>query len=374
MPGAIAFGAVIVLEVCSLSVGVVIVVGVLLSAIRTVAVPRGEQTILTRATTAATLFVFRFVGACTSDPDRRDQVVSRGGPISLVMLPVTWAIGVIVGYVPIYWALGVDDLGAAVELSGSSLTTLGFRSADGLGLSFVAISEALLGLGLVALLLSFLPTIYTHFAEREELVNHLESRAGLPPTPEQLFIRLHRIGWMGSLDDTFASFERWFARLGESHSTFPTLVFFRSSRLGHSWIDTARCVLDSAALAASTLRDVERYQAALCIRAGYLALRRLADYYGLAYDPEPRPDGPISVSRAHFDETIANLAAAGVPLKDDLDQCWADFAGWRVNYDDVLTELERLVALPSSPRAVVHEVRPLLGPGRGPHGPAGHGG
>jgi hypothetical protein len=288
------------------------------------------------------------------------------------MLPVTWAVGVIVGYVPIYWAFGVDDVAEAIELSGSSLTTLGFRSADGLGLVLVAISEALLGLGLVAMLLSFLPTIYTHFAEREELVNHLESRAGLPPTPDQLFIRLHRIGWMGSLDDTFASFERWFARLGESHSTFPTLVFFRSSRMGHSWIDTARCVLDSAALTASTLRDVEGYQAALCIRSGYLSLRRLADYYGLDYDPEPRPDGPISVSRADFDATVARLSDEGVSVKEDLDRCWTDFAGWRVNYDEVLTALERMVALPTSPRAVVHEVRPWLGPGgRGAHGPPG---
>jgi hypothetical protein len=40
------------------------------------------------------------------------------------------------------------------------------------------------------------------------------------------------------------------------------------------------------------------------------------------------------------------LEGAGVPIKSDRDQAWRDFAGWRVNYDDVLLGLALLTAAP----------------------------
>jgi hypothetical protein len=42
--------------------------------------------------------------------------------------------------------------------------------------------------------------------------------------------------------------------------------------------------------------DLERpVQAQLCIQAGYIALRKISDFFGIPYDPDPRwPDQPIS--------------------------------------------------------------------------------
>ncbi len=52
------------------------------------------------------------------------------------------------------------------------------------------------------------------------------------------------------------------------------------------------------------------------------------------------------------------LVEAGLPVKQDLDQAWRDFAGWRVNYDETLL---RICAARIGPgRAVV------VGPGRAP--------
>ena len=82
------------------------------------------------------------------------------------------------------------------------------------------------------------------------------------------------------------------------------------------------------------------------LRTGFLALRRIADYFGIAYDPDPRPDDPITVSRREFDLLCVELEAAAVPLKPDRDQAWRDFAGWRVNYDEVLVALCALTMAP----------------------------
>jgi hypothetical protein len=43
------------------------------------------------------------------------------------------------------------------------------------------------------------------------------------------------------------------------------------------------------------------------------------------------------------------LKAAGVRLKGDREQAWRDFAGWRVNYDQVLLALARLTMAPDAP-------------------------
>jgi hypothetical protein len=121
-------------------------------------------------------------------------------------------------------------------------------------------------------------------------------------------------------------------------------------------------VLDGAALVLSSVdipRDVE---AEFCIRAGYLCLRGIADYFQIPYDPDPRPDDPISIRRDEWETLISDLEASGVALKPDRDQAWRDFAGWRVNYDTVLLALARLTEAPpavwSSDRAGGERIRP----------------
>ncbi len=97
--------------------------------------------------------------------------------------------------------------------------------------------------------------------------------------------------------------------------------------------------------------------AMLCIRAGYIRLRRIATFFGIPSDPSPKADDPISVTRDEFDEAYDRLAAAGVPMKPDRDQAWRDFVGWRVNYDAVLLTLAALVMAPYAPWSSDRSIR-----------------
>ena len=176
-----------------------------------------------------------------------DRIMSRFAPFALMTLPLVWIAVVLAGFMPIYWALGVDWPRDAFEESGSSLLTLGPRpiATDQSSLHFV---EATLGLGLVALLISFLPTMYQLFSRREVLVSQLDVRAGTPPTPVALFRRAERIGWIEELDGFWVDWERWFTEVEESHTSYLALSFFRSPHHGRSWITASGAVLDSAAL------------------------------------------------------------------------------------------------------------------------------
>lgn len=327
--------------------GAVFVLWVLASALKTVVVPRAYASALTRAH----FLVLRRVADLFARPrhtfERRDTVLALYAPVALITLPGLWVVLVIGGFTAIFWGTGIDPLGEAFVTSGSSLLTLGFVRPDGVGRVALAFVEAGIGLGLVSLMISYLPTIYGAFSRREALVGMLEVRAGLPPSTTELLVRYHRIGWIERIeDDLFSRWEEWFIDIEESHTSQSSLVFFRSPHPERSWITAAGCVLDTAAIVTSTLDRPADARGPVTLRTGFFCLRRIADFFQIPYDPDPPTDGPISVTRDEFDALCNELAAAGIPLKADRDQAWRDFAGWRVNYDRVLVELCALVAAP----------------------------
>jgi hypothetical protein len=268
------------------------------------------------------------------------------GPIALVLLPAYWLVFLTAAFAAMYWALGVSP-GDAFVVSGSSLLTLGFARPDFPFGDLLAFIEAAIGLALVALLISYLPTIYGAFSRRELLVSLLEVRADSPPSPIVMITRMHRLAGLDALHDMWERWEQWFAELEETHTSLPVLVFYRSQQHDHSWVNAAGAMLDSAALVRSAVAIEPDVQADLMIRAGYLALRRIATFFKIPFDPSPSPTDATSIDRARFEEAIAVLERAGVPLVADREQAWHDFNGWRVNYDRVLRALERITMVPT---------------------------
>ena len=195
----------------------------------------------------------------------------------------------LVGFTLIFW--GLEDAGwlHAFDVSGSSLFTLGFTTSAETWTRVLIFVEAGIGLFLLALLISYLPSLYTWYSRREVGIAALEVRAGSPPSAREMIWRYHRLGRLSEIHEVWVEWQRWFAEVEESHSSYPALVFFRSPHLDHSWVTSAGAVLDAASLTVSSVdipRDVE---AEFCIRAGYLCLREIAGYFGISYDPDPRP-------------------------------------------------------------------------------------
>jgi hypothetical protein len=147
----------------------------------------------------------------------------------------------------------------------------------------------------------------------------------------------------------WTSWEAWFVDIEESHTSLAALSFFRSPQPHRSWVTAAGAVLDAASLVLSAVDIPRDTQADLCIRAGYLALRYIASFFRISYNPDPAPTDPISITKKEFDAACDELAEVGVPLKPDREQAWRDFAGWRVNYDTVLLALAELTMAPPAP-------------------------
>lgn len=350
------------LRILAVIAGVAFVVAAIGSAVKTVVLPRATASRITRSVFLLLRWVFRFVARPSMSFDRRDRILGAYAPLGLMATLAAWLALVLAGFTVIFWGTEHAGWRAAFDLSGSSLFTLGFsrpRQLDGMALVFL---EAAIGLFLLALLITYLPSIYSAFSRREVGITALEVRAGSPPSAREMIERYWRLERMPQIHEVWVEWQRWFVDVEETHTSHPAVIFFRSSHPEHSWVTSAGAVLDGAALVLSSVdipRDVE---AEFCIRAGYLCLRGIADYFQIPYDPDPRPDDPISIRRDEWETLISDLEASGVALKPDRDQAWRDFAGWRVNYDTVLLALARLTEAPpavwSSDRAGGERIRP----------------
>jgi hypothetical protein len=330
--------------------GAWLVGGTLFSAVQTFVLPRSAPDGLTRQVFMAVRRVFAFRLRRASTYAQRDRIMALFAPVSLLALVPTWLALILLGYTAMFWAVGAGSLYQSFRLSGSSLLTLGFANAEGLPVALLEFSEAAMGLILVALLIAYLPTMYSAFSRREAAVTLLEVRAGNPPSASEMILRFHRIHGLDQLGEMWRAWESWFAEVEESHTSLAALVFFRSPRPDHSWVTAAGAILDTAALTLAAVDIPHDFQADLCLRAGYLALRHIAGFFEIPYPPNPEyPREPISIRRAEFEACLESLEARGVPLREDREQAWKDFAGWRVNYDAVLLALAGLTMAPYAP-------------------------
>ena len=334
-------------EVLLILLGIGIIFITLYSAVRSLVLPRGAPDSLTGFVFSTMRYFFILISKPSSSFIVRDRILAYLTPISLLLLVPVWFTLVTIGYTFIYWSLSAFSWLEAFRLSGSSLLTLGFSSSPEPFINIIIFSEATLGLMLVALLIAYLPTIYSAFSRRESAVTMLEVRAGNPPSAVEMILRFNRIHGLDHLTEQWQIWEKWFTDIQESHTSLSGLVFLRSPVPGHSWVTAAGTVLDAASITLSTIDIPSDPNAALCLRAGYLALRQIADFFSIPISHDPKyPEVTISVTREEFNEAYYHLKQHNIPVKPDIEEAWSDFAGWRVNYDMPLLALANLTVAP----------------------------
>jgi hypothetical protein len=338
-----------VVAVIAFVAGTTVALGVLVSSVATVILPRGVRSRVGRTVFVGLRLLFKLRIRASTSYETRDRVLALYAPLSLLSLLGTWVLGLVAGYTAMFWAVGVHPLRAAFEMSGSSITTLGIFQPRTLSQTVLAFSEAAFGLVELAMLITFLPNTYSDFHHREREVTKLRTQAGNPPEGPTILIRLSRLERLDARTEVWTHWIDWFVDTEDSHTSFPALSFFRSQVPELSWVTASGAVLDGAALATTCLDRLRDYEAELCIRTGYLCLRRIAALFALPFDDDPGPDDPITISRPEFDEVWHRMADAGVPLKPDRDRAWQDFKGWRVNYDEPLIRLANLTEAPIAP-------------------------
>jgi hypothetical protein len=357
----------IFLQVLVFLVGAALVLAILGSALETVVLPQGGFPRLSQAVFAA---VHRLLVHRRTTGTLATALRTLYAPVALVSLPLVWMLLMVVAFTCIFWGTGSLSLQRAFEISGSSLTTLGFAEPHSTARIWLSFIEATIGLGLVALLISYLPTIYSAYNGREKGLVRLRPITGTPPTATEFVQTLHRIGSLDSMD-FWRSQVDWILDMEQTHTSFPILSYFPETRRDHSWVASVGVLLDASALLMSATEigagevrgDVEKGPLQVLVY-GMPAFVRVARAANVPL-PEPTPlteliarladpAPPVCVSRDEYVGAMASLSPIVALAPGREEDGWRRFAWLRSSYEPALRAMAGLTYAYSAPWTTDH--------------------
>lgn len=335
--------------------GLVIILAVLLDAFETVVLPRR----ITRHFRLTAWFYRRTwlpwikLARRIQSPNRREAFLSYFGPLSVILLLVFWAAGLIFGFALLQYGAGEHvtlgnqpiTFGILVYHSGETFFTLGYGDivpSNGLARS-LAVLEAGMGFAFLGVVIGYLPVVYQAFSVRELEISMLDSRAGSPPTASELLTRLGPRPDQAVLDQIFRDWERWSADLLANHLSYPVLSFFRSQHSNQSWLGALTVMLDVTSLVLTGIDGIRPERAKLTFAMARHAAVDLAQVVNASYDPHAHD----RLNREELEQLRQALAASGLTLRqdDDADQ---KLSKLRAMYEPYVQAIARrlLITLP----------------------------
>jgi hypothetical protein len=350
------------------------------SVIGALIVSRAVASRLTRLADRCVNGIFQMTVRRIRDYRRRDRVLSVQAAAILLGQLLAWLGAAYLGFSLLLWPFEARGAAAAFVTAGSSLFTLGFDVPPGTVPSVFVFTAAATGLVVLTLQIAYLPTLYAAFNRRETDVALLNARAGVPSWGPELLARTHYalgtdVSTLDTMPALYAQWERWAADVAESHTTYLTLVRFRSPRPLSSWVTALLAVMDSAAMyLALSPKAAPVVPARLCLRSGFDCFLRVGKAMGFDLPEEADPDGEITLTYGEFLDAVRRLKEVNFPLERDPADAWPDFVGWRLNYERaayaVAYAIDAVPAKWSGPRSFsagpIYPIRP--GRGRIPHG------
>lgn len=340
--------------------GIVLVFVVLWDALETVILPRTVARRLGLSTVLNELLfmVYQAVGRKMSPKNgRRERLLGAFGPLSLLVLIITWAWILIFAFACIDWGLGVplnkgpESLGVDVYASAVTFFTLGYGDVtahDGLGRA-ISVIEAGMGFGFLALVIGYIPVLYGSYSRRESTILLLDARAGSPPTAGELLRRYDSHG-IDALESLFIELERWSANLLESYLSYPVLALYRSQHEKMSWLGALTMIMDACSLLRVSCEKGKPEHSRLMRQAELsfaLARHVIVD---LAYilDIPPLPAKGDRLPPSEWNRLVAALQGQGI-LVCDPSEAYTELLPYRREYEPYLNGLSEALFLPLPP-------------------------
>ena len=300
--------------------GLLLVLFVLIEAFEALVLPRRvtRPYRFTRLYYRAGWRVWRSASRLFRERRHEQTFLSVFGPLSLLVLFVFWAGGLILGFGLLQhgFAPREEGLSQSLYLSGTTFTTLGYGDVTPVGPEgrFLAVVEAATGFGFFAIVIGYLPVLYQAFSRRESFIALLDARAGSPPAAGRMLLRTPPVvNNGGCLTDLLAEAERWAAEVLEGHLSFPTLGYYRSQHDNQSWLAALTCVLDTCAVLLTVIEGVDRTQA----RLTFAMARHTVVDLGLILRRRPEPPTENRLPDERLQELLAALRSTGVTVRDD---------------------------------------------------------
>ncbi len=222
---------------------------------------------------------------------RTENLLSFYGPISVLLLLIIWAGGLVLGFGLLQYAAGSathaslerPGLETDIYFSGSTFFTLGLGDVypTSTAARVLSVVESGMGLGFLAMIISYLPALNQSFSRRETNISMLDERVGSPATASEMVRRNISGGRTDELQRLLAEWEEWSAELLESHLSYPFLAYFRSHHENQSWLGALTTILDTSALVYTHVEGGLQRQAWMTFAIARHAVVDLAIVFGI---------------------------------------------------------------------------------------------
>ena len=338
--------------------GVVVLLLILQDTFQTIIVPRTAvvRYRLTRLFYAVLNFLWTNMTRHIKARSIRVSLMAGFAPFSLLLLFVVWAIGLIFGFALIHTGLhtpfnnmrGQAGFSTDLYFSGVTFLTLGFGDVAPTGAlgRFLAVCEAGVGFGFLAVVISYLPVMYQAFSKRETLITLMDARAGSPPSAGVLLRRYAEADNMEELIELLAQMERWAAELLEGYLSYPILAWYRSQHDDESWLTTLTTIMDACALISLEFKNRASWEKKLRWQA-YLtfamARHAIVDLSQVIFVP-PQDPPEERLTPKEWEKICQILDEADTPICDH-DTAWKELLELRRQYEPYVYALSQRLFL-----------------------------
>lgn len=343
------------MHVFAIVAAAVIIFTVLLDAFETVVLPRRVQRHfrITSWFYRNTWRPWARIATHIKSQTRRETVLGYFGPLSMIALLLLWACALIFAFALLEYGSGAHLAEGNVPItfpmilyhSGETFFTLGYGDITPASTisRLWSVMEAGMGFAFLAVVIGYLPTIYSAFSRREIEISLLDARAGSPPSATELLKRAAATSQPAGLDVLFHDWERWAAEVLESHLSYPVLSFYRSQHSNQSWLSALTVILDATALVMAGIEGVSDEQARRTFKMARHAVVDLAQVVNARYDAS----APDRLSAEDLQHVRAELGGKGFRLQEGeaADQKLADLRSLYEPYAQAIAR-NLFIALP----------------------------
>jgi len=314
------------MSVPAIILGIFCVALALLDAFESVVLPRTVQ----RSIRLRTIFyyfssvIYAATGRIPKKYRIRQALLVAFAPINFLTLILAWACLMIIGFTLIHWGCATPLVNAEengqfssyLYFSGVTFFTLGYGDVvplHGVGRG-LAILEAGLGFGFLALVIGYVPVIYSAFSRREAIMLKLDSKAGSEPSALEIVRRHAQADVMVSMIPLLKEWEDFSAQLLESYLSYPILAYYRSQHDDQSWLRSLTAVMDACILVKSVTNgpDPVSRQLNFQAKATFVMGRHLLVDLSYVIDAPPKTDCPSRLTSQQLEFIRATLREYGL--------------------------------------------------------------
>jgi hypothetical protein len=323
--------------------GAGIVVLTLRDVFDTVVVP-GESTATLRVERRLVMLLLPVWRRCR----RRQAGLSTSfAPSVLLATFIVWMVLLLTGFSLIAHALGNSftpeaDFGRALFIAGSALSTIGLSGIEAHGAArWLLIAAGLSGLSVLTMAVTYLLEVQQGMSRRDSGVLKLTTIAGEPPSALRLLQRFAELDCRQEIERLLHESRDWCIAVQRSHTSRPSLIYFRSVGTATGWPATLGTMMDLALIYEFVLDERgSREPAVLLQEQGLRLIEGVCVLVGL------KP-GTEATSEADVQKLCQCLRQSGYPVRSEVNS--AEFVKRRTAHARGIQALSSHLGAPTAP-------------------------